>query len=252
MSDSQQTNEQDASDSTPPQPSGIKLAKPALDVGLATNQLDAMLAFWQEQAQVPFSEMLPLGGGARQHRHAIGESVLKINHHRDALPPAPPSGLARLEIFTTAVDSTCELLDPDGNELTLAPLKVPANNSPALNLRLHLAVNNLERSAMFYGDVLGLPSVASQHFAVGASQIALHAAESPITAPIERSARGYRYMTLQVFDVVGEHQRILDLGGIEGMPPTRLGDVAYISFVQDPDGNWIEISQRKSITGSLE
>jgi hypothetical protein len=31
-----------------------------------------------------------------------------------------------------------------------------------------------------------------------------------------------------------------------------LGDVAYISFVRDPDGNWIEISQRKSITGSLD
>ncbi|HBK11323.1 MAG TPA: VOC family protein, partial [Gammaproteobacteria bacterium] len=40
-------------------------------------------------------------------------------------------------------------------------------------------------------------------------------------------------------------------GGAEGMAPVRLGDVAYISFVRDPDGNWIEISQRKSITGSL-
>ena len=36
------------------------------------------------------------------------------------------------------------------------------------------------------------------------------------------------------------------------MAPVRLGDVAYISFVRDPDGNWIEISQRKSITGSLD
>jgi lactoylglutathione lyase len=32
----------------------------------------------------------------------------------------------------------------------------------------------------------------------------------------------------------------------------RLGDVASISFVRDPDGNWIEVSQRKSITGSLD
>ena len=43
-----------------------------------------------------------------------------------------------------------------------------------------------------------------------------------------------------------------DAGGREGMAPVRLGDVAYISFVCDTDGNWIEISQRKSITGSLE
>ncbi|GIR63492.1 MAG: hypothetical protein CM15mP68_1580 [Pseudomonadota bacterium] len=36
----------------------------------------------------------------------------------------------------------------------------------------------------------------------------------------------------------------------KALAPVRLGDVAYISFVRDPDGNWIEISQRKSITGS--
>jgi len=63
---------------------------------------------------------------------------------------------------------------------------------------------------------------------------------------------GYRYLTIQVFDVVGEHREILARGGHEGSAPVRLGDVAYISFVRDPDGNWIEISQRKSITGSLD
>ena len=52
--------------------------------------------------------------------------------------------------------------------------------------------------------------------------------------------------------VVEEHRAILASGGFEGMAPVRLGDVAYISFVRDPDGNWIEISQRKSITGSLD
>jgi lactoylglutathione lyase len=63
---------------------------------------------------------------------------------------------------------------------------------------------------------------------------------------------GYRYLTIQVFDVVAEHRAILARGGAEGAVPVRLGDVAYISFVRDPDGNWIEISQRKSITGSLD
>ena len=62
---------------------------------------------------------------------------------------------------------------------------------------------------------------------------------------------GYRYMTLQIFDVVKAHAHVLTNGGREGSPPRRLGDVAYISFVRDPDGNWIELSQRKSIVGSL-
>jgi lactoylglutathione lyase len=31
-----------------------------------------------------------------------------------------------------------------------------------------------------------------------------------------------------------------------------LGSTARISMVRDPDGNWIELSQRASLTGSLE
>jgi len=231
-------------------PNRIDLAKPALDVGLATNQLDAMLAFWQDQAQVAFSEMLPLGGGARQHRHAIGDSVLKINHNRNPLPASTPSGLAKLEIFSAVVDEPCELLDPDGNEVLLRPVKDTSEDP--VNLRLHLAVNDLAQSQNFYRDVLGLTSITDARFKVGASQIELHRADPQITTPVERGAIGYRYMTVQVFDVVKEHGRIMANGGVEGMPPTRLGEVAYISFVRDPDGNWIEISQRKSITGSLD
>ena len=225
----------------------MKLAKEALDVGLNTNALDPMLAFWQEQAGVPFSELLPVGGGVRQHRHAIGDSVLKINHNRDPLADAPPSGIARVEVFSDAVDDRLDLNDPDGNEVTLSP-----SGDATPNLRVHLAANDLDRSASFYGDTLELPEVGQHCFAVGRSQIQLHTATTPIATPVERTARGYRYMTVQVFDVVAEHAAVLAGGGGEGMAPVRLGDVAFISFVRDPDGNWLEISQRKSLTGSLD
>ncbi len=46
----------------------------------------------------------------------------------------------------------------------------------------------------------------------------------------------------------GEEQH----GGREAMPPTTLGTTARISMVRDPGGNWIELSQRASITGSLD
>ena len=94
-----------------------------------------------------------------------------------------------------------------------------------------------------------MPTAGVNSVAAGASL--LEFAEGEVT-PFERVGRGYRYMTVQVFDVVAEHARILAAGGREGMAPVRLGEVAYISFVLDPDGNWIEISQRKSITGSLD
>ena len=223
----------------------MQLAKPALDVGLYTNQIDATLAFWQEQAQVPFVELLKVGGGLHQHRHAIGDSILKINHSREPVPQAPPSGLARLEIFTDQVEESLELLDPDQNEVLLSP----TDADEPYNLCLHMRANNPEEAAHFYGDILELPGSMASGFTVGVSKITI--TEGKVDQ-VERGAIGYRYLTLQVFDVVETHNRIISLGGIEGMAPVRLGDVAYISFVRDPDGNWIEISQRKSITGSLD
>jgi lactoylglutathione lyase len=62
---------------------------------------------------------------------------------------------------------------------------------------------------------------------------------------------GYRYLTAQVWEVDVEHAAILARGGNEGRPPVTLGTTARISFVRDPDGNWIEISQRASLTGPL-
>jgi hypothetical protein len=37
----------------------------------------------------------------------------------------------------------------------------------------------------------------------------------------------------------------------EGFAPVTLGNVARISMILDPDGNWIELSRRASIVGSL-
>jgi len=54
-----------------------------------------------------------------------------------------------------------------------------------------------------------------------------------------------------VKDCDAEHKRFLSMGVWEGAPPVTLGKVARISFIRDPDGNWIEISQRASLTGAL-
>jgi lactoylglutathione lyase len=56
---------------------------------------------------------------------------------------------------------------------------------------------------------------------------------------------------VQVYDVDFEHRSAIDRGGQEGQAPQTLGETARISFILDPDGNWIEISQRASLTGAL-
>ncbi|GIR63490.1 MAG: hypothetical protein CM15mP68_1560 [Pseudomonadota bacterium] len=150
----------------------MQLVKPALDVGLYTNNLDSVLAFWQQQANVPFSELLPVGGGVHQHRHAIGDSVLKINHSRTALPSGA-SGLAKLTIFNNHIDAPQQLKDPDGNHVELLPTKPDAPN-----LRLTLKVNDITASKHFYQQALGLSRNDHGAFLVGRSEVFYNPAKS--------------------------------------------------------------------------
>jgi lactoylglutathione lyase len=62
---------------------------------------------------------------------------------------------------------------------------------------------------------------------------------------------GYRYLTVQVWDADAEYARIVERGDTGAMPPRTMGNVARFGFVRDPDGNWLEISQRASLTGPL-
>ena len=76
----------------------LDLAKQHVDVGLFTNNTDAMLAFWQNDVGLPFEETLPLAPGQRQHRHGMNGSVLKLNSVRDPMPAAAPAGYRELLI----------------------------------------------------------------------------------------------------------------------------------------------------------
>jgi catechol 2,3-dioxygenase-like lactoylglutathione lyase family enzyme len=225
----------------------VRIAKSAIDVGLHTNNRDALLAFWQNEIGVPFVEPLPVGRGVLQLRHAIGDSVLKINHNRDPMPANPPSGYRHLSIARASVTTPRELIDPDGNHVAL----VPVGRDGIQQLQVRLAVRSLDAHHDFYRRVLGLEPTGDGRYRCGASLISFEQDRHAIP-DAQMQGIGYRYLTIQVFDVVGEHRAILSRGGTEGAAPLRLGDVAYISFVRDPDGNWIEISQRKSITGSLD
>ncbi len=225
----------------------MRIAKAALDVGLFTNQLDPMLGFWQREVGLPFHETLPVGDGVRQLRHGIGESVLKVNHSRHPLPPAPPAGYRHLTIAQAGVTSTRDLTDPDGNRVTL----VPPGHDGIDQLQIHLRVRDPAAHHDFFGRVLELQPTGDGRYRCGVSLLSFEHDATTSDAAQMRGI-GYRYLTIQVFDVVGEHQALLARGANEGSAPRRLGDVAAISFVRDPDGNWIEISQRKSITGSLD
>ena len=60
---------------------------------------------------------------------------------------------------------------------------------------------------------------------------------------------GFRYLTIQVFDAVATCNAIKKLGGRIAMEPIWVGEIAKVGFALDPDGNWLEISARASLTG---
>ncbi|HEY8172731.1 MAG TPA: VOC family protein, partial [Dehalococcoidia bacterium] len=76
----------------------MELAKPRIDVGLFTNDAERLLAFWQTEAGLPFEELLPIGGGVHQHRHAMNGSVFKLNAVREPMEAVPPCGYRELLI----------------------------------------------------------------------------------------------------------------------------------------------------------
>jgi len=116
-----------------------------------------------------------------------------------------------------------------------------------------VAVRDLAAHRRFYAEALGLteePRAQGAAFRAGETLLILE--ESP-DAPADAGmqGKGWRYITFQVFKVDEELARILAKGGREAVAPVTLGTTARISMVRDPDGNWIEISQRASIVGSL-
>jgi lactoylglutathione lyase len=60
---------------------------------------------------------------------------------------------------------------------------------------------------------------------------------------------GYRYLTVQIFDADQSIKDIVMRGGRLAREVVSFKDVARYGFVKDPDGNWIEISARASLTG---
>ena len=228
------------------------IAKDCLDVGLFTNQLDAMLAFWQGEVGLTFDHMLPVGGGVRQHRHDFEGAVLKLNHTRKPLPSVSRGGYRRLTIAKDNVTSPIDLVDPDGNSVRL----VPKGFVGITHWAIEVAVSHANSFRGFYEACLGLPRLPHHPLAVRCGRSLIIGQEAPEIAqksnPENMQRCGFRYTTLQVDRVDPVHRRVIEAGGQEGAPPRTLGETARISFIKDHHGNWMELSQRASITGTLE
>ena len=72
----------------------LNIAKPAIDIGIVTNNPDAMLTFYRDTLGLEFEATIPMPGGGQMNRFRVGESVIKIVE-TDPKPetPAAPGGI---------------------------------------------------------------------------------------------------------------------------------------------------------------
>ena len=141
------------------------------------------------------------------------------------------------------------MVDPDGNRVRL----VPPGHDGVTQLAVMMGVRSLSEHRRFYRDILGFaeqPWSGGPAFRLGDSLVLLEEDRAATVDP-PRQAPGWRYITLQIADIDTVHYDLRSKGVREGLAPVTLGDVARISMILDPDGNWIELSRRASIVGSL-
>jgi lactoylglutathione lyase len=225
----------------------IQLAKPRVDIGLSTNQLEAHLAFWKDCAKLPFEAELPISADQVQYRFDANGSVIKVNTFIDALPAGQRSGYREVLVAREDRAAPERLAAPDGARLTL----VPPGFEGIAQIGIRMAVCNLSRHRAFFAECLGLPEEAPGRFRAGETLLILEQ-DATANPDASRSGPGWRYITLQVFKADEAHARALAHGATEARPPMILGDVARFSIIRDPDGNAIELSQRASLVGSLD
>lgn len=226
---------------------GLEIVKPAIDVGVQTNDLAAHQAFWGDELGLRFDHLLKIGGGIHQHRYDLHGGVLKLNAHREPLPADAPTGFSAIAVVdpVRAADGIQGRVGPDGVRVALTP---PTQDGTRVNVMLE--ASDVERTLDVLERTFGGVRGESGTLRIGETKLSVKHRRD--RRPTEgRDGLGIRYLTVQVRDVDAAHAHALASGMTEGMAPLRLGDVARISFVRLPDGDWIELSQRASLTGPL-
>lgn len=221
----------------------LQFARPGFDIGLFTNQPESQLSFWQSRVGLVYDHLGKLGGGIHQHRHHLHGVVLKLNAARDPLPAMAPGGFRALRI---AVDEpgAQSLATPDGLPVDL----VPKGDQGTWGTDVLMAVSNLATHVEFYRTACGLRVDEDGTVHHGPTRLRVAAIEPVARGPDWRGP-GLRYLTLQVADARSALAQALAAGAEAADPLRDLGDLVRFCFIRDPDGNFLELSERTSFTG---
>jgi lactoylglutathione lyase len=222
----------------------MRLAKPRIDIGLFTDDIEAQRKFWGEVVGLRLDHELELAPGWIQHRYDAYGSVIKVNHLAGGVPDRPPSGITRLTVAVEGIDKSWMGGHPGGDRVLLVP---PGGAVAEIGVTLTSA--DPERMIAFYREALDFEECAPGVLRLGNSLLTV--VEGPSGTPYDDDVigPGFRYLTIQVFDADAEAAEVVRRGGRIVREFVNVAGVARYGFVADPDGNWIELSARTSLTG---
>ena len=221
------------------------LSKPFMDVGLFTNQGEAMRDFYSEEVGLEQTDVLDIEPGYQLYRYDASGSALKINALGESLERSTP-GFRRILIAKAERSTPLELEDPDGMGVML----VPPGYEDVTQVGIVWTVRSLATAEAFAERAIGAEKLGTARYRVGETTLLFEEdPASPRMGALETV--GFTYPTLHVRDVLGAQAAVTSSGFEEAIPPTPFGEVTTYSFVSEPFGNWIEVSQRADLAGSV-
>ena len=220
------------------------LSKDVLDIGYFTDNLEETLKFWKNDLGLDCETPVRYNNGLTQYRHPLRETIIKVNTS-DRKLAKPPSGYTELFIATKNLNSPKSTLNPDGELITL----VPKGHLGISETAIKVAVSNAKSHGHFYEVVMGFEKIGENSFRSGNCLLFTEEKKGHARAG-HWTNYGFRYFTVHVRNIDDTFNRIVAAGAEVGEEPYAIGDIAKISFVRDPDGNWIEVAQRASLAGT--
>lgn len=228
----------------------MELNRPQIDIGLFTNRIEDMKAFYAGTLKLAFESELPISDAFKQHRYIANGSIIKLMEARDPLPRRHPGGYESLIIASSLFPNPEALHDPDGNSIVL----VPPGRDDVNQVEVRIGVSDVNRFDEFYKAAGGTDighdryKLGETIFAAFRHPLAKLTRPSPLSSLQDvvkaMAGLGIRYITIQVKDCDAAFRTMTDAGASACAAPEVFGNRARAAFVRDPDGNFIELAQR--------
>ena len=223
----------------------LRLAKNHIDIGLFTNDIELHHEFWSTSVDLQLDHELKLFKDITQHRYDAHGSVIKVNHNSNPFIDQPASGYTHLKIANANLPAQ-KLKHPGGDYVSL----VNPGTDGIVGIGVEVSTADPHNMMEFYTEIMGFEYVTTNTVCCGDSLIFVTKGQPGIQTD-SFIGPNFRYLTVQIFDADLECAAIAEKGGFISQPPRTIGDIARYGFVTDPDGNWIEISARASLTGII-